>query len=170
MNGAEIHLLLNHVPVLWTGVGVLLLAAALVRKSEEIKKASLCVFIASALAAIPTYVTGEPAEEIVAHLPGVSESFIEAHEEAAEAAAVALGILGVVSLAGLLGFRRAAPLPRWFAVGSLALAVVVGGLMARAAHLGGQIRHTEIRGGLNSSAGPAEAKQPPHKHDTNEGD
>jgi hypothetical protein len=52
-----------------------------VRKSEEIKKMCLWVFVLGAVVALPVYLTGEPAEEVVEHLPGVAESFIESHEE-----------------------------------------------------------------------------------------
>jgi hypothetical protein len=50
-------------------------------KSEELKKMSLWVFVLVALVALPVYLTGEPAEEVVEHLPGVAESFIESYEE-----------------------------------------------------------------------------------------
>lgn len=144
MNTAHIHLLLNHLPLLGTGFGVLLLVLALARRSDELRRVSLAVFVLAALSALPTYLTGEPAEEIVEHLAGVSKPIIDQHEEAAEGAAIALAILGAVSLAALVRFRRSA-LPDWLAVSSLLLALVVAALMARTANLGGRIRHSEIR-------------------------
>jgi uncharacterized membrane protein len=144
VNAAHIHLLLNHLPLLGTGFGVLLLLLAFARRSDELKRVSLGVFALAALIAVPTYLTGEPAENVVERLPGVSKPIIEEHEEAAEGAAAALGVLGVFSLAGLVRFRRSA-LPNWLAVSSLVLGLVVAGLMARSANLGGLIRHSEIR-------------------------
>ena len=60
MNWAHIHLSLNHLPVVGTFFGVLLLLLALLRKSEELKRGSLGVFALTALLALPIYFTGEP--------------------------------------------------------------------------------------------------------------
>lgn len=144
MNAAHVHLLLNHLPLLGTAFGVLLLMVAFGRRSDELKRVSLGVFVAAALMVLPTYLTGEPAEDVVERLPGVSRPIIEEHEEAAGVAAGALGVLGAISLAGLVRFRRSA-LPDRLAVSALVLAFGVVGLMARTANLGGRIRHVEIR-------------------------
>lgn len=106
MNPAHWHLMLNHVPVLGTAFGMALIAWALVRKSEELKRVSLGVFVIIALLAIPAYLTGEPAEEIVEHLPGVSEASIEEHEDAAKFAFAGVLVLGAPALGGLVIFRR----------------------------------------------------------------
>jgi len=63
MNWAHIHLSLNHLPVVGIIFGVLLLLLALLRKSEELKRVSLGVFVLTALIALPVYFTGEPAEK-----------------------------------------------------------------------------------------------------------
>ncbi|MCI0564610.1 MAG: hypothetical protein MN733_39585, partial [Nitrososphaera sp.] len=69
MNLAHVHLLLNHFPVIGTVFGFLFLAYAMAKKSEELKKVSLGIFVLIALIALPVYFTGEPAEEVVKHLP-----------------------------------------------------------------------------------------------------
>jgi hypothetical protein len=153
MNVAHIHLLLNHIPMIGTVFGVVLFSLALMRRSEELKKISLGIFVVGAVVALPVYFTGEPAEEVVEHLPGVSESIIEQHEEAAEIALVAVELLGAISLAGLVLFRSASGIPNWFAALSLVLSVMVGGVMAWTANRGGQVRHTEIR--AETKAAPA---------------
>lgn len=145
MNLAHVHLILNHVPVLGIGFGILLLAVGMVRKSGDIAKASLLLFVVAALVALPTYYTGEPAEEIVEHLPSVSESAIEEHEEAAETALIGAEVLGVIALAGVLVFSRSSAVPAWFTTLSLVISLAAGGLMARTAGLGGRIHHPEIR-------------------------
>jgi uncharacterized membrane protein len=144
MNWAHVHLLLTHVPVIGVLFGLIALVVALVKDSKELKVASLSLFVIAALLTIPVYFTGEPAEEVVEHLPGVAESLIEQHEEAAQVSLVAMGILGVIALTGLIIFRRV-HIPRWFTVSVLALALVVSGSLTWTANLGGQIRHTEIR-------------------------
>ena len=77
MNAIHFHLMLNHIPVLGTAFGLVLLVFSLWRKSEELKKASLVIFLISALVAVPVYLTGEPAEDAVKPLAGVSRPVIE---------------------------------------------------------------------------------------------
>jgi uncharacterized membrane protein len=152
MNGAHIHLLLNHLPVIGAIFGLLLLLLALSRKSEELKRVSLVVFALTALMALPAYFTGEPAEEVIEHLPDVGKSFIEQHERAALFAFVMAGFTGVVALAGLILFRRAEKLPGWVVAAALVLSLATSGMMSWTANLGGQIRHTEIRSGFQAPA------------------
>ena len=145
MNWAHVHLMLSHLPVVGTIFGVLLLLLALLRKSEELKRVSLGVFVLTALLALPVYFTGEPAEKVVEHLPSVTESLIEEHEDAALFALLMAGSAGVVALAGLILFRRAERLPGWVVGAALVLSLSTSGLMGWTANRGGRIRHTEIR-------------------------
>ena len=114
-NPAHLHLMLNHVPVLGTTFGLGLVGWALLRRSEELKRISLGIFIIVALLAIPAYLTGEPAEELVENLPGVSKSSIEQHEEAAQVAFAGVLIVGVAALGGLIFFRPDKAIPSWLA-------------------------------------------------------
>jgi hypothetical protein len=144
MSTVHLHLLLNHVPVIGTIIGLCLLAWAVYRADQGIARATLGLFAILAVVALATFLTGEPAEEAVEGLAGVSEGAIERHEEAALLATVAVGILGAASLGALAWFRRRA-LPRRAMALMLALAMVPAGAMAWTASLGGQIRHSEIR-------------------------
>ncbi len=164
MNGAHWHLLLNHLPVLGSAFGILLLLFAWVRKSDEIKKVSLGVFVLTAICAVPAYLTGEPAEEVAEHLPGVTHALIEHHEEAALLALSAAVATGIAALAGLFLSRKAKLLPIWLMLATLFLALATGGLMVRAANLGGEIRHTEIRTS-SSAAVPADTEEQQKKKD-----
>jgi len=148
MNGAHLHLVLNHLPVLGVGFGLLLLLAARLRRSAELTRAALVVFVLAAGAAGTAYLTGEPAEEAVEGLAAVTETAIEQHEEAATVALVLTGLLGAGALLGLVGFRRQALPPGWFTSAALIGALVAGGSMAYTANLGGQIRHPEISGNV----------------------
>lgn len=145
MNSAHIHLLLNHIPAIGLGIGFVLLIIAAARRSPELVKICFGLFVVMALVAIPTYLTGEGAEEVVRNLPGVSEAVIEEHEEAALPALVAIEVLGAVALIGLVLSRRSDTIPKWPVAVSLILALVVGAMMIRTSNLGGQVRHTEIR-------------------------
>jgi uncharacterized membrane protein len=152
MSPVHIHLLLNHLPVIGTIVAIALLSWALVRRSAEMTRASFGMFGVFAILGLVVYLTGEPAEHLVKDLAGVSHDGIERHEEAAFVATVLLGGLGALALGGLLVFRRAAAIPRRFAVLVLALSLVPATAMAWTANLGGQIRHTEIRAGVEAPA------------------
>jgi uncharacterized membrane protein len=146
MSGAHVHLLLNHIPVIGILIGFVVFALGVWRRNDSWTRLALGLFAAVALVAVATMLTGESAEEAVEKLPGVSESIIETHEDAAKLASIAAYVLGAASLAALVWVRRR-PLPRALTVTVLPVALVVTGLMAYAANVGGQIRHTEIRAG-----------------------
>ncbi len=156
MNLAHLHLLLNHIPIVGMGFGSLLLLVAIVRKSEELKRASLWAFVVLALLALPVFFTGEPAEKVVEHLPEVSETFVEAHEDFAQFALIGIEILGFLSLAGWLIFRGSKAFPSWLATVAFFLSLAISGMMAWTGHLGGMIRHTETRSGFQASSPGAE--------------
>lgn len=157
MNTTHLHLVLNHIPVLGSAFGLALLIFALWRRSEELKKAALGVFVIVALLAVPAYLTGEPAEDVAEPLPGVSKPIIEQHEQAATIAFAGVVALGVGALAGLVLFHRGKVVPTWFGSLMLAVSLIVTGLMAWAANLGGQVRHTEIRPSASSTPLPRNA-------------
>ncbi len=151
MNAAHLHLMLNHIPVLGTAFGLLLLAYAVTRKSDELRKVSLAVLVLVTLLAVPAYLTGEPAEDLVARLPDVPKEILEQHEEVAQIAFTGMVLVGVAALAGLVVFRRGKLVPAWFSFTLLAAALLVTVLMGWTANLGGQIRHAEIRAGWGGS-------------------
>ena len=146
MSLVHLHLLLNHVPVIGTFFILFLLAAALWRRSNETAKLGLFLMVGIAVVAGFVFLTGEPAEEAVEHVAGVTDAVIHSHEEAAEAALVASGLAGALGLGLLVWFWRR-ELPRWAGMVSLVTMLAVGGLMAWTANLGGRIRHTEISNG-----------------------
>ncbi len=150
MNATHLHLILNHVPVFGTIFELALLVLALMRMSEELKRVAFGWLIATALLAVPVYLTGEPAEKEVSGLPGVSKGIIERHEDAAQIAFLALLVLGVIALVFLVGSRRKATVPRWMGVVVLAGSLVVSSLMTWTANLGGQVRHTEVSSGAGT--------------------
>jgi len=100
---------------------------------------------------VPTYLTGAPAEGTVKGLPGVSNNYIESHEETATIAFVGVLVVGACALAGLVFSRSGRAVPGWLGYSVLVAVVVGGGLMAWTANLGGQVRHTEIRGAQSAS-------------------
>jgi len=145
MSMVHFHLLLSHVPVIGILFALVLFAVAILLRESVSTRFALGFSAALAVVAVAVYFTGGPAEEAVENLAGVTESVIEQHEEAAEVATVAMSIFGALSLAALVLFR-ARRVPRWVGVGGFVGTVVLSALMGWIANLGGQIRHTEIRG------------------------
>ncbi len=125
MNATHLHLLLNHLPVLGTLFGLGLLLFGIWRKSTELKKTSLGVLVLVALAAVPVYLTGEPAGDAVESLPGVSKPIMEQHEEAA-----GFAFTGSLALGGG-GLGRADLLSKRPCVAGLVRHFVASGLLDR---------------------------------------
>lgn len=147
MNSVQMHLALTHVPVILSFVGLVMLVIAFFIKNTTLTKASYILLFVAGVAAMPVFFTGEGTEEAIEHLPGVSEALIERHEEVAKRAMISVAAAGLAGVAALFSFKWATA-ARGFKVVVLLLAITSGGLMAQTAHLGGQIRHTEIRSGV----------------------
>ena len=138
MNLAHVHLLLNHVPTIGFGFGIGLLVASLVRDSADLRRASYVVFFVVALVAIPTYLSGNAADFVLRTQRELLQDVVTAHQNAAMLALIPMEIVGLVSWLALWQSRR------WHQPAVLALSIVTFVLMARAANIGGQIRHPEI--------------------------
>jgi len=138
MNLAHVHLLLNHVPTIGFGFGIGLLLASLVRDSADLRRASYVVFFVVALVAIPTYLSGNAADFVLRTQRELLQDVVTAHQNAAMLALIPMEIVGLVSWLALWQSRR------WHQPAVLALSIVTFVLMARAANIGGQIRHPEI--------------------------
>ncbi len=147
MDLTHIHLLLNHFPTIGMIIGGGLFLLSLIAKSEDLKRASLTVLVGIALISIPTYMSGNGAQDAIKAVPGVSKSLIETHEGAALEGIAFMEVLGVFAWLGLWQLRRLTHVPNWNLAVILVLTLVTFGLMARAANIGGEIRHAEIRAG-----------------------
>lgn len=153
-NSAQIHLALNHAPLFGILVGMAILLAGYLLQQGVLRKTGLVLLVLGGLSVIPVYLSGESAEELVEHKPGVSEAIIHDHEEAAELALILTLVTGAGAAGVLLFSKRVPPeLERKAGLAVLALSVVAVIVVARAAHLGGMIRHDELRSGVSSEAG-----------------
>ena len=169
MNQTHIHLLLNHFPIIGTLIGSCFLLWGIIKKNDQIKSISAFLLVLMALAAIPVFLTGEPAEESVEDLNGVSEKMISLHEEAAEIAIWLMGITGIISLAALfMAWRKHKQANLTFLLAFIISAVCFAS-MARTGYLGGQIRHTEIADG-NSTGNQVDKEKEKEKTGDKEDD
>lgn len=147
MNGAHWHLVVNHLPIIFPIVGVIVMITGLISKSEAVKRTAFMIFILGALASIAAMTTGEGAEEIVEKINGVTENYIESHEETAETFALLSYILGSISLLGLWASFKQKTFSNIIAIATLVFAFVVLFFGKQTGTTGGEIRHTEIRSG-----------------------
>jgi len=147
MNSVQMHLALTHVPVILSLVALVMLITTFLTKSSALVKTTYVIILLAGVAAIPVFLSGEGTEEAVEHLPGVSESVIQRHEELAQLAMISVAIAGGLAMIGLFLYKFAL-VARLSKVFILLLALTSAILMAQTAHLGGQIRHTEIRNGV----------------------
>jgi hypothetical protein len=160
MSTTHAHLLLNHVPTVGFVMALGLFLAALVARSDLLKQASLAAFVGIALVAIPTYVTGNAAAQKLCVAepdepcadPAISRSLIERHEGAAVLSLAVMVVTAGFAWLGLWQFRRLRRFPAWNLTLIAVLCLLSAGLVARAANLGGEIRHPEIRAGQASLA------------------
>jgi hypothetical protein len=147
VSAVHVHLLLSHAPsvIILLGCGLAVCGAWL--KSDDLKRAALGIFLLGALVVVLLYFTGEPSEDAVKALPGISDRIVDQHQAVA-AVALASGVLiGILAGAGLFIYRQGKALAAWFTLTVVAISLVAVGLLSWTANLGGQIRHTEIRSG-----------------------
>ena len=153
MNGAFVHLAVNHIPVVGVPIGLLLLSAGVVRKSRELIQAGLVLLVLMALVTIVVFKSGGPAAHIVGDMTGVTRESIHTHAEAAEDVFGATEVLGGTALLclWLLGRPKGVPnaLMALMLAGTLAISIWLGYV----AHLGGLIRHPEIVAGVQAPPG-----------------
>src|SRR5215208_4414315 len=148
MNVAELahaHLLLNHVPTLGLVFGFALFLFSLVRRNDELLQASFATFFLVAIVAFPTFMTGYAARLAIREHSGFSEALTEGHQGAAVVALIFLEITGAGAWVGLWQQRRGGRPAKRTIVAVIVLSIVTLGLVTRAANMGGEISHPEIR-------------------------
>jgi uncharacterized membrane protein len=152
MNGSHWHLVVNHLPIIFPIVGVIVLVTGLISKSEAVKRTAFMIFIFSAFASIAAMTTGEGAEEVVEKINGVTENYIKIHEETAETFTILSYILGGISLLGLWASFKQKTYSYIISIAISVFAFVILFFAKQTGTTGGEIRHTEIRNGNNVPA------------------
>ena len=145
MNDAHLHLTFNHLPIIIPIVGLLIMLGGILLKSDVVKRTSYAIFIFGALLTVPTFLTGEGAEEIVEEIVGVTHHIIHEHEEVAWTFALLSYFLGGVALIGLWSNWKRKPLSKVSTYITAVLSLVVIFMGRQTGTTGGEIIHTEIR-------------------------
>jgi uncharacterized membrane protein len=172
MNSSQIHLAMTHIPVILSLTGLVILVIALIRKNYMATRISFYILIAAGLFSFPVFFSGEGAEEVIEHFPGVSGSAIERHEGLANTSLWIIIATAILALAGLFGFANKSVF-RMIKLFVLFFALLSSAFMGFTAHLGGQIRHTEIRtaiaaGIVNNEAGTERRSEAGHENDNDQ--
>ncbi|MFN3405330.1 MAG: hypothetical protein ACK40G_14615 [Cytophagaceae bacterium] len=164
MNSTHWHLMLNHVPLLGMLFGFFIYVSGLIWRSTGLRRAGLITFIVVGIVAIPVYLTGDEAEHVVEHLPGVNESMLEEHEEMGKLGMIfSLGV-ACLALIGLLKFNAEGKLKT-----AINMLIIAGSLltfmwMSGLSYTGGLIRHSEIEGVPNKTSSHANESDHDHEH------
>lgn len=161
MTAAQLHLALNHIPVLGTLLGAVLLAWGLWRGQETLQNVSLGLLVVVGAVAVAVYLTGEPAEEIVEGAAGVSHDAIEAHEAWGWYAFLASIVTGIGALGALVLENVREQLVRWSVQAVLVLSLLTSGVMVYTASLGGKINHPELRASTSAVESPSNLESEP---------
>jgi len=154
-NIAHLHLLLNHVPTVGAIVALGLLIVAFVRRDEPLKLAGLEVLFAIALLTLPVYMSGVAAHQKLRNQPGISDDAMRVHQDAALDGFVVTEFAGFVAWIALWQSRRRGRATPGLVPAATVLAILALVIMSRAATLGGDIRHPEIRADVSAASEPA---------------
>jgi len=145
MSSAHWHLVLTHLPIVGVPAGLALLVWGMWKKSEDLRCAALVAFVLCGALTFFAKQTGDGAEDQIEKVPGFSKSIVHQHEDMADKAFLLTAVLAVASL-GVLVAGRGRTLPTATYPVVLILALGSAGLLVYTGALGGEIRHTEIRG------------------------
>jgi uncharacterized membrane protein len=152
-----LHLLLNHVPTVGTAIAIGLLVLTLVRKHDALRRVSLELFCLVALLTLPAYLSGVGTQlRLEEQLPEVSVALMQRHHDAAVLSSILMLLTGGFAWLGLWQFRRFSRQTGFNLGAVLLLSVLTMAMMARAATMGGEIRHPEILFEDTASTGAAE--------------
>jgi hypothetical protein len=156
MQGAHLHLLVNHIPILGFFLSFIFVSAAIFgRDANRWMPGALVIIALAFLGGLVAFVTGTPALEAINDLPRTSGRALTQHHVGAVVAAVLATVAtSVACIVAALGRKRGAYSRRWL----LALLAVNGAAavaLAWTGLAGGRINHPEIQGPADREGGRA---------------
>ncbi|MBC7427411.1 MAG: hypothetical protein H7336_02290 [Bacteriovorax sp.] len=151
MNAAQVHLMLNHFPIAGSFLVIFFFFLAFIFKNKQMILSGMIIAVLSGILTIGMDLSGDGTEEIVKNKAGVTHALIEAHEQAADKTLI---VMILTSIAAGVWFYARAKRPQWCSkieISVFVLGAISAGLIANTAHLGGMIRHDEIREAVQAS-------------------
>src|SRR4051794_24982589 len=99
MNGAYLHLLINHLPIVAVPFAFGLLLIGYLRKSRDLVQAGFVTLIIVGVLAYPVVKSGGMAAHVLQGTPGITHDRVHEHAEAADFGFWGSLVLGIFSLA-----------------------------------------------------------------------
>jgi uncharacterized membrane protein len=145
MNPVWMHLLVNHIPIIATAFALVTVLVGLVIKNDVVRKTGLIMYVVAGLSVYAANLTGEPAEEMIENIPGVSEQQIEKHQEAAELTVTLMSIALFLALVHLFNRPPAPTFQRLVLTAFLIVGIAAGIQAMITGHEGGLIRRPDLQ-------------------------
>ncbi len=152
----EVHLSLNHVPVVGLALGLVLFVSGLTRSATAAVLAGLRVFVAMGIVVLPVVGSELMSTTALANATWLDATAVSGHQLAGIVTLVVLVTLAALSSAMLWVSRKTSSLPRWGRTTILVLALIGFGTCLWTAYVGGRLRHSELiltDVGTNNGAG-----------------
>jgi uncharacterized membrane protein len=146
MNPIVVHVVVVHVPVVGLLFAALTALAAAVWDDRRLMILALAFTALCAIAGVVAYGSGPAAyERLRAGLEPADIAMADGHAILGKISFAALVLLGVGVLQTALRWSGGTPPPRWASWALTAVLFLAAALLAYTAHLGGGIRHPEVR-------------------------
>lgn len=150
LNGADVnwvylHITINHIPIILTGLGFLATLVAFGSRKRVVWIYALATLTLSGLSVYPVFFAGSQAEDIVMDHDRNARDAIDDHEEAADWALWTVLVTGALSAYGLYRMRKdvnGVP-PVWFRAVILVAGLFAIATVVRTSIEGGAIRHAD---------------------------
>lgn len=156
MDGLQLHLLTNHLPIVGTFAALLVVLVGMLRRSDAAISTGLIVYAVMALMAVPAYLSGEEAEERVEQISGINEGAIHEHEEMAEVTLWLTVISGLLALGAVVTHHRNMKISSKIALAFVIIAIAAFAQAALTGHEGGKIRRPDLGGAVPAASGTEE--------------
>ena len=134
----------THLPIVGFGFTILINIYATLNRSNEPKKLTLWAYLLMGIFALPAFLTGDSAAEIIKTYPNISKNLIETHELFGLLFFIGLMVLAAMALIGLYIAKTKESLTNKFNLYILIAALLLSMLAIKTGSSGGKIRHSEI--------------------------
>ena len=150
MSVLEVHLIVNHIPIIGTSCAAALLLIGLIFRNIFLQKIVLWFLLVLTAMTIVTYFSGDQAGDHLTDLSATSRRLLNMHSSMARTALLAVAFVGACSLVCLL-FARFQNFFKYCTRAIFAMTAVCMSLFILTGYLGGQLAYEEIRSPLTQN-------------------
>lgn len=144
MDWDQIHIAINHFPVILSVTGTLAALLGVVRGRRGVWMYATASLTLAGLTAAATYLSGLQAEDVLRNAWYIARNAIHTHEDAALVATIATGVAALVAAIAwrrLVRYSREITLPAGLRAAVVVTALASAGSIGYASWLGGRITH-----------------------------